>query len=263
MSNFRLCFLRVFRVASAASLIFLCSPAIFAQAASDAARRLPADSLEASSGDAEFNRRECGLRMELDAEAERFSSGLKQGLAAKFDASQMDWLIYFEAERMAFRAGDAWTYYPAGDYPAGTGNAIISHEPSRAQNLYRENVIAALDFRLSQIKSFASGDFKLHPGGAFVIRPGERESARASLAIETGEAQYRVNTWTSERFRPRLYRAESAWETFFGGAVAFLESAGASSEDIAKAEDSMLIYRYDVLNRQREAMGRLKTEPED
>jgi arsenate reductase-like glutaredoxin family protein len=90
------------------------------------------------------------------------------------------------------------------------------------------------------------------------------ESRKKEFLVEIEEAQYRVNTWTDERLRSRLYRAEKAWETWRESSLRFTKALSGDRPEWGEVQEfTLLEYRLALLQRQREALFRLKFEPEE
>jgi hypothetical protein len=123
------------------------------------------------------------------------------------------------------------------------------------ENLYQQNALFAIRSRIEQIENFKSESTR-------ELRPDE--GRKKGLLAEIEEAQYRVNVWTEERFRPRLYRATEAWNIYCASSLRFAENFGnLQAEQVAGKELELLEYRYSLLQRQREALFRLKFESEE
>jgi hypothetical protein len=164
---------------------------------------------------------------------------------------------------MAFRPADAW----AREYKSN----------KEYENLYQQNILFALSFRMEQIEKFQKEIAALRENETYktilLPRPGTiwdeitapryNEEREEFLLKEIEEAQYRVNVWTHESLRNRLYRAEAAWETYRAGAARFAEALGWNKERIKEQDFLLLEYRLALLLRQKEALFRLKTESEE
>jgi|GEM_PF-2217457 len=186
-------------------------------------------------GDAIFEDASRRLEKELDIMAEGFARKLRPDIQVIFDDNQMDWRVYLEAEKVAFKPTDGWT----------------SSSPSseKYENLYQQNVLFAVEFRIGQVREFLEKTD---------IAPHYSEAQSKVLLVEIAEAQYRVIVWTEERLRYRLYRAEKAWETYRAGVTRFAEAMGWDKTRILKLDFLLLEYRLALLLRQREALLRLK-----
>ncbi|MDR1916948.1 MAG: hypothetical protein LBQ58_10280 [Synergistaceae bacterium] len=179
----------------------------------------------------------------LDAVVRKFEHGLMMDRQVALENNQLDWREYFYVEKFAFEPGDAWT-------------RIIPSE-DKYENLYQQNLLFALDFRTQFVDS-------LRTRGDAEYKPDEVTSRRNELLIEIEEAQYRVNTWTSERYRSRLYRAESAWNDYLASTLEIVRIFYDGDAALAAIKEiELLEYRLSLLLRQKEALGRLKLEPED
>ena len=179
------------------------------------------------------------LENELDILADEFAKKLTPVVQVLFDYSHLDWIVYFRTEAMAFRPTNVW---------------LREKPTSKYENLYQQNMLFALDFRMEQIRKFRDKTDSA---------PRYSEALVKMLLVEIKEAQYRVNAWTEERLRPRLYRAEKAWETYREGAVKFAKDLGWDQTEIMELDLQLLEYRFALLQRQREALFRLKFESED
>ena len=180
------------------------------------------------------------LENELNILSDEFARKLTPVVQVLFDYSHMDWIVYFRTEELAFRPTNVW----------------LKENPlsQKYENLYQQNMLFALNFRMKQIKRFRDKTDFTHRYS---------EALKTSLLVEIKEAQYRVNVWTEERLRPRLYRAEKAWDTYREGVLKFAKDFGWDQTQIMEFDIELLEYRYALLQRQREALFRLKFESED
>ena len=201
---------------------------------------LVSSDLRVIEGNAIFENALQKLEKELKTEADEYARKLRPDVQIIFDYNQMDWIVYFHIEAMAFKPADVWS----------------RREPARDEyeNLYQQNTLFALDFRVGQINAFRD---------RVVAAPRYDEAGKKNLLNEIKEAQYRVNVWTEERLRPRLYRAEEAWETYRAGSLKFAEVLGWDRAQITELDYQLLEYRFALLSRQREALFRLKYEAEE
>ena len=180
------------------------------------------------------------LEKELDVLVEKYATELRPDIQILFDDSQMDWIVCFNAEAKAFRPTDVWTRENA------SGDIY--------ENLYQQNMLFALSFRIGQIREFQ---------GEVTTEPRYDEARQKILLAEIEEAQYRATSWTEERLRPRLYRADKAWEAYRAGVRKFAEALGWEEARIMELDFLLLEYRLTLLSRQKEALFRLKFEAEE
>ena len=231
MQLFRFCFCSIFVL-----LFLLSSPALAGT------RNFPLVSSDARvlEGNAVFDDALRRLEKELDIVTERFARSLRPDIQVIFDNSQMDWKVYLETEKVAFKPADVW---------------MRSNPFSlKYENLFQQNMLFAVNFRIGHIKGFLNKTD---------IAPHYTEARKKALIAEIKEAQYRVNVWTEERLRYRLYRAEKAWETYRASAMRFAEAMGWDQTRIMKQDFLLLEYRMSLLAKQREALFRLKFEAEE
>jgi hypothetical protein len=201
---------------------------------------LPASDVRVVEGDAIFEDALRKLEKELENAADSFGKGLRADVQAQFDDNQMDWKVYFEAEAAAFKPANFWTRQDTSQ--------------REYENLYQQNILFAINFRIGQVGGFEAKD----------ATPGRHgKDRKRDLLVEIEEAQYRVNTWTEERFRPRLYRAEKAWDAYRESAALFAAALGWDETLLAGQELTLLEYRLALLLRQKEALFRLKSESEE
>lgn len=191
-------------------------------------------------GNAVFEEAYKNLEKELDIAAEEYARKLRPEIQVIFDESQMDWKVYFETERVAFRPTNVWTR--------------SNPKSVKYENLHQQNLLYAMNFRLEQIRMYKD---KTSTAPDF-----NKEDERA-LLMEMKEAKYRVNAWTEERMRYRVYRAERTWETYCESNRKFAQLIGYDETQILKLDYQLLQYRYSLLSRQREALFRIKYEAEE
>ena len=191
-------------------------------------------------GNAIFEDASRKLEKELDIITERFARKLRPDIQVIFDDSQMDWIVYLETEKVAFKPTNEWT--------VGVSSS------DKYENLYQQNVLFALNFRIGQVSGFLNNTD---------TAPHYTEAQNKALLLEIEEAQYRINVWTEERLRYRLYRAEKAWETYRASVKRFAEVVGWDQTRILKLDFLLLEYRFNLLSRQREALFRLKVETQE
>ena len=231
----RFCFLSIFVLFA---LPFLLLPTL----ASAGERNYPLVSTDARvlEGNAIFANDFHKLETELDILTEEYRKKLTPPVQVLFDNSHMDWIVYFRTEELAFKPTNVW----------------LKEKPSsiKYENLYQQNMLFALNFRMEQIRNLRD---------KIDTTPRYSEARKKSLLLEIKEAQYRVNVWTEERLRPRLYRAEKAWETYREAEVQFAQNLGWDQTQIMELDLLLLQYRFALLQRQREALFRLKFEIEE
>lgn len=202
---------------------------------------LPSDDVRVLEGKSAFEKTLAEKMKDLDAATAAFQTGLRMDMLVRFEDNLMDWKEYFYTEKFAFESGDAWT------------RAAVSED--RYENFYHKAILYAIDSRSKLIASFKAGK----PDG-----PGYPDLDKKALLAEIEEAQYRVNTWSAERYRYRLMRAEKSWENYLSNTMGFLQVYFQSKPELIESfELTLLEYRLSVLLLQKEAMNRLKYEPED
>ena len=177
------------------------------------------------------------LENELDMAVEEFARKLRPDVQVFFDENQMDWKVYFETEKVAFKPTNVWTRG--------------SRTSEKYENLYQQNVLFALNFRIEQIKSFKDKT---------ITEPCYNENVKKVLPVEIEEAKYRADLWTEERLRYRLYRAEKAWDIYRSSLNLFVEKIGWDQTRLMELDFLLLEYRFALLSKQREALFRLKYE---
>ncbi|MCL1875592.1 MAG: hypothetical protein FWF87_04970 [Synergistaceae bacterium] len=180
------------------------------------------------------------LDKELEIATEGYARKLRPEIQVIFDECQMDWKVYFETERVAFRPTNVWTR--------------SNPKSKKYENLHQQNLLFAMKFRLEQIKMYKD---------KIITTPDYNEEEERVLLMEIKEAKYRVNVWTEERMRYRVYRAESAWENYCESARKFARVIGFDQTQITKQDFQLLEYRNALLSRQREALFRIKFEAEE
>jgi hypothetical protein len=202
---------------------------------------LPSDDVRVQEGKSAFEKTLAEKMKDLDTATAAFQTGLRMDMLVRFEDNQMDWKEYFYTEKFAFESGDAWT------------RAAVSED--RYENFYLTAILDAIDSRGKLITSFKAGT----PDGR-----GYPDLDKKALLTEIEEAQYRVNTWSAERYRYRLMRAEKSWEDYLSNTMGFLKVYFQSKPELVESfEITLLESRLSVLLLQKEAMNLLKYEPEE
>ena len=217
-------------------------------------------------GNAIFENASRRLEKELYALADGFARELRHSVRIAFDDSQMDWLVYFHIEVMAFKPSDAWSR-----------EVPLKGSKGDYENLYQQNILFALSFRTEQVEKFRSEIAALRKNETYktillprpetvwdeITAPRYDEEREKFLLREIEEAQYRVNVWTHESLRNRLYRAEEAWKTYRASMARYGEALGWDKTRVREQDFLLLEYRLALLLKQKEALFRVKTETED
>jgi hypothetical protein len=196
----------------------------------------------AISGDTQYDKRILQVRTELDSVASAFQDGLRADMWVLFDENQIDWGHYFRDESLAYNFADAWTR---------------PEESPIYDNLYRENRYMAVKFRLKLVSELGRKD-----KSNIDIDKTERE--KEELMKEISADMYRVITWTHELFRHRIERANVSWDRYYRNSMILFQSLYKNDRQrVLKLELEFLRNRRDVISLQKNALYRLKMEPED
>jgi hypothetical protein len=230
------------------SLVFICLP--FAQCALSADIKvvkkefpLPESDDRVIAGNSRLQKELTLKEKELDEMFEKYKASLTPNLRVLFDENHLDWEDCMRDEKRAFQPADKWTRAnPKAEY----------------ENLYRLNLLKAVDFRKYQIENFNSKKVPV------INDVSKLEAEKKNINIELEELDYRVTIWTPEQLRYRVYRAMRAWNRYYESSMIFFRVRyPRNPEVVLSLETDLLRYRYEYMKVQREALYRLKFESED
>jgi len=233
-------------------LVFVCLS--FATSASGAEPQMPASldvkefPLPASddrviTGNAALEKELAEKEIELNDVFEEYKNSLMPHLKVLFDENQLDWEDCMRDEKRAFSPADKWTR---------------ANRKSKYENLYRLNLLKAVDFRKSQIESFKNKSV------AKIDDVSKLEAEKKYIVIEMYDVDYRVNVWTPEQLRYRVVRAKKTWDRYYESSLVFFRAMYPGDPGkIISLETELLRYRFEYMKVQKEALFRLKFESED
>ena len=179
----------------------------------------------------------------LDNLFEQYKASLLPHLRIYFDENQLDWEDCMRDEKRAFSPADKWTR---------------ANRKSRYENLYRLNLLKAVDYRKSQIENLKNKRV------ATVDDVSKLEAEKKYIVDEMFDVNYRVNIWTPEQLRYRVVRAKKAWDRYYESSMIFFRALYIDDpEKIVLLETELLRYRFEYMKVQKEALFRLKFESED
>jgi hypothetical protein len=204
---------------------------------------LPESDDRVISGNSALEKELAEKEKELDDVFEKYKASLMPHLKVLFDESQLDWEDCMRDEIRAFQTSDKWT----------RANPKAAYE-----NLYRLNLIKAVNWRKIQIENFKN------KRAATVVDISKLEAEMDNINDELDELNYRVTVWTTEQLRYRVYRAMRAWNRYYESSMVFFRALYPHNpEKIVMLETELLRYRFEYMKTQREALYRLKFESED
>jgi hypothetical protein len=174
---------------------------------------------------------------------EKYKSSLKPNLKVLFDENHLDWEDCMRDEKRAFQPADKWTR---------------ANPKSEYENLYRLNLLKAVDYRQFQIEQFSSKNVTA------IDDVSKMERIKKNINDELDEFNYRVTVWTPEQLRYRVYRAMKAWNRYYESSMVFFHVLYPQNpEKILFLETELLGYRLEYMKVQREALYRIRFETED
>ena len=180
---------------------------------------------------------------ELNGIFEKYKATLTPDLRVLFDESHLDWEDCIRDEKGAFKPSDRWTR---------------ANSKSEYENLYRKNLIYAVDFRRLQIENFAK---KRIPAADNVA---SLEAEKEFILKELEEFNYRIIVWTPEQLRYRVTRSMRTWDRYYETSMMFFRVLAAHDpKKIIALEVELLRYRMEYMKTQREALLRVRFETEE
>ncbi|MDR1916189.1 MAG: hypothetical protein LBQ58_06415 [Synergistaceae bacterium] len=196
----------------------------------------------AVSGNASYDNTISRVQLDLRSNVDSFQAKLPADIWVKFDEAQAEWERCYRDETVAYGFADAWT----------RPNPDAAYD-----NQYRENRLVSVLSRLNLLHAIASTEKGQVDSELY-------EQQKTALLGEIAMDMYHVITWTKEMYRHRIKRANDSWGEYYKSSLALFEALCKNDKKRAMELDLVLLTaRRDVVSIQKEALYRIKIEPED